>query len=248
MIIGGGAIYRGRPHLSLLKNQKTCKALPCRFRTNNPNDFLILISYNLINYMILLFEAFLLGLIGGAVPGPILTGTFSEILLSASFLRGMRIIFWALMAETVGALFTIYIFYQLEMSKVVIQIISICGAVVLFWLASKIWKINKINSESKKILTFSQIIFLTALNGGYWIFWITIGVPKALLLGNILLEGKFIFLILFEFGWFFATTLLAFIFFKSRPLLERKNLVGITFKILALVLVVLGIKTLAGVF
>lgn len=197
--------------------------------------------------MELLIEAFLLGLVGGAVPGPILTGTFAEI-LNTNFLRGMRIIFWALMAETIGALFAIYVFYQLGLSKIVIQVISVCGAVILFWLASKIWKINKINSESKKILTLPQIIFLTALNGGYWIFWITIGVPKALLLGNILTGGKFIFLIIFEFGWLFATTLLAFIFFKFRPLLERKNLVGVIFKILALVLVVLGTKTLISVF
>lgn len=197
--------------------------------------------------MELLVEAFLLGLIGGAVPGPILTGTFSEILLNANFFRGMRIILWALMAETIGALFTIYIFYQLGLSKIVIQVISVCGAIILFWLAYKIWRINKINSESKKILTFPQIFFLTALNGGYWIFWITIGVPKALSLDNILIGGKFIFLIIFEFGWFFATTLLAFMFFKFRPLLEKKNLVGITFKILALVLVVLGAKTLIGV-
>lgn len=196
--------------------------------------------------MELLIEAFLLGLVGGAVPGPILTGTFAEI-LNTNFSRGMRIIFWALMAETIGALFTIYIFYQLGLSKIIIQVISVCGVVILFWLAFKIWKINKINSEPKKILTFSQVIFLTALNGGYWIFWITIGVPKALLLSNILTGGKFIFLTIFEFGWFFATTLLTFTFFKFRPLLERKNLVGITFKILALILIVLGTKTLIGV-
>lgn len=194
-----------------------------------------------------LFEAFLLGLVGGAMPGPILTGTFAEI-LNSNFMKGLRIIFLALIAETIGALLTIYIFYKLGFSKTVIQIISICGALVLFWLASKIWNINKISSESKKILSFSQIIILTALNSGYWIFWITIGVPKALFLDNVLVCGKFIFLIIFEFAWLVATISLAFIFFKFRSLLERKNLVGATFKFLALVLVILGVKTLLGVF
>jgi threonine/homoserine/homoserine lactone efflux protein len=195
----------------------------------------------------LFFEAFLLGLVGGAVPGPILTGTFAEI-LNSNFIKGLRIIFLALIIETIGALLTIYIFYKLGFSKTVVQVISICGAIVLFWLASSVWNINKINSESKKVLSFYQIVILTALNSGYWVFWITIGVPKALLLNNILVGGKFIFLVIFEFGWLVATTVLAFIFYKFRPLLEKKNLVGVTFKILALVLVILGIKTLLSIF
>ena len=81
-----------------------------------------------------LFEAFLLGLVGGAVPGPILTGTFAEI-LNSNFIKGLRIIFLALFTETIGALLTIYIFYKIGFSKTIIQIISICGALVLFWLA-----------------------------------------------------------------------------------------------------------------
>ncbi len=85
----------------------------------------------------LVFEAFVLGLIAGAVPGPILTGTFTEI-LNTNFARGMRIVLFALIAETAGALLTIYIFYKLGLSRIVIQIISVCGAVVLFWLASKV--------------------------------------------------------------------------------------------------------------
>jgi threonine/homoserine/homoserine lactone efflux protein len=196
--------------------------------------------------MELLFEAFLLGLVGGAIPGPILTGTFAEI-LNTNFTKGMRIIFLALVTETIGALLIIYVFYRFGFSKTVIQIISICGALVLFWLASKVWNINKINSESKKVLSLPHIIILTALNSGYWVFWITIGVPKALLLDGVLMGGRFIFLIIFEFAWLIATISLAFIFFKFRLLLEKKNLVGTTFKILALILVVLGIKTLFGV-
>jgi threonine/homoserine/homoserine lactone efflux protein len=194
-----------------------------------------------------LFEAFILGLIGGAVPGPILTSTFAEI-LSSGFLRGIRIILWALVAETVGALLAILIFYQLGLSTLVIRIISICGAVVLFWLASKIWKINQMNLTSGQILSFPKILLLTALNSGYWIFWITIGVPKALLLDQDMIGGRFIYLLLFEIAWFLITVLLAFVFFKFRPILQKKNLVGTTFKILAIMLILLGIKTLIGTF
>jgi len=67
-------------------------------------------------------------------------------------------------------------------------------------------------------------------------------------LDNIFLGGKFIFLIIFEIAWLIMTALLAFVFFKFRPLLERKNLESMTFKILALILVILGVKTLLAAF
>ncbi|MFA6430575.1 MAG: LysE family transporter [Candidatus Paceibacterota bacterium] len=193
--------------------------------------------------MELLIQAFLLGLVGGAVPGPILTGTFTEILRS-NFVKGLRVIFLALVVETIGTLLTIYVFYQLGLSKLVIQLISVLGGLVLFWLAYQVWNIKKINTESKDVITPWRIIILTALNSGYWIFWITVGIPKALSLNDILIGGKFIFLIIFEIAWLAMTTLLAFIFFKFRPILERKNLVNVTFKILSAVLVILGIRTL----
>ncbi len=194
-----------------------------------------------------IIEAFLLGLVGGATPGPILTGTFAEVLRS-NFVRSLKIIFQALVAETVGALLVLYVFYTAGFSHTAIQIISVCGAIVLFWIASNIWKIREINAETKEILSFSKIILLTAFNSGYWIFWVAVGIPQALAFDKQIVGGKFLYLIIFEIGWLIATMLLAFIFYKFRPILQRKNLVGATFKILAIVLVFIGIKTLLGVF
>lgn len=194
-----------------------------------------------------LIEAFLLGLVGGAVPGPILTGTFTEI-LNLGFLKGIRVIFYALIAETIGALLVFFIFYAIGLNHLAIQIISVCGAVVLFWLGSQVWKIKEINTEAKQVLTFPKILLLTAFNSGYWIFWITVGVPKALELNTIVSGGKFIFLIIFEMAWFVMTFLLAFVFYQFRPLLQRKNLIGTTFKVLAIILILLGVKTLFNVF
>ena len=194
-----------------------------------------------------LIEAFLLGLVGGAFPGPILTGTFTEI-LNTGFLKGIRVILYALIAETIGALLVFFIFYAVGLNQLAIQIISICGAIVLFWLGYQMWKIKEINTEAKQVLTLPKILLLTAFNSGYWIFWITIGVPKALVFGSSVYGGKFIFLAIFELGWFVMTFALAFIFYQFRPLLQRKNLIGTTFKVLAVVLVLLGIKTLLSVF
>ena len=194
-----------------------------------------------------IIEAFILGLVGGATPGPILTGTFAEILRS-NFVRSLKIVFQALLIETIGALLALYIFYIIGFSHTTIQIISICGAMVLFWIASSMWKIKEINSETKEIFSFPKILLLTAFNSGYWIFWITVGVPKALAFDKQIVDGKLLYLIIFELGWFFMTVLLAFIFYKFRPVLQKKNLIEITFKILAIILVILGIKTLLNAF
>lgn len=192
-------------------------------------------------------EAFLLGLVGGAIPGPILTGTFTEI-LNVGFFKGIRVIFYALFSETIGALLVFFIFYTIGLNHLTIQIISICGTIVLFWLGYQVWKIKEINTEAKQILTLPKILLLTSFNSGYWIFWITIGVPRALALGAYVYGGKFIFLAIFELAWFIMTFALAFIFYQFRPLLQRKNLIGTTFKVLAAVLVFLGIKTLLSIF
>lgn len=194
-----------------------------------------------------LFEAFLLGLIAGAIPGPILTGIFTEI-LNLGFWKGLKAIFYALIAETTGALLVLFVFYAIGINQLAIQIISVCGALVLFWLGSRVWKIKEINTEAKNFLTLPKILLLVTLNSGYWVFWITVGIPKALMLNNFIYEGKFIFLAVFELAWLIATFALAFIFYQFRFFLQKKNLVGTTFKTLAGILILLGIKTLFGAF
>lgn len=195
----------------------------------------------------LFFDAFVLGLIGGAVPGPILTGTFTEILKSG-LLKGLRVVFYALIAETVGALLAILIIYSLGLSAIALKIISITGALVLFWIAWSIWKIREINTDKKQIISFNKVMLLTAFNSGYWMFWITIGVSKALILDQIIFGGKFIFLAIFETAWLIMTVALAIIFASFRPVLHKNNLVGATFKFFALVIVFLAVKTLINIF
>lgn len=194
-----------------------------------------------------LIEAFLLGLVGGAVPGPTLTGTFTEI-LNSGFAKGSRVIFYALIAETIGALIIFLLASTIGLNTLAIKIISVCGAIVLFWLGYQVWKITEVNIEARQIITFPKVFLLTALNSGYWIFWITIGLPKALTLNTTSAGGRYLFLTSFELSWLIMTFLLAIIFYKFRPLLQRKNLVGITFKVLASILILLGVKTLLGLW
>ncbi len=180
-----------------------------------------------------LITAFVLGLIGGMIPGPVLTAIFTEILQS-SFLKSFRIIFIAMFTETVVALVSLVILISLNFSEAVFRGISFIGAIILIWIATSIWKIKKIDSGKKVYFGFWKISAMILANGVLWTFWITICVPKAIFLGNQLFLGEYFFLGFVEIGWFLSTTLLAFIFSRFRNLLSRPKIIPIVFKVFAL--------------
>ena len=180
-----------------------------------------------------LLTAFVLGLIGGMIPGPVLTAIFTEILQS-SFLKSFRIILIAMFTETVVALVSLVILISLNFSEAVFRGISFIGAIILIWIATSIWKIKKIDSGKKVYFGFWKISAMILANGVLWTFWITICVPKAIFLGNQLFLGEYIFLGFVEIGWFLSTTLLAFIFSRFRNLLSRPKIIPIVFKVFAL--------------
>lgn len=192
---------------------------------------------------ILIFGAFFLGLIGGSVPGPILAASFAES-LRGGFLRGLRIIFRAMVSESVIALSILLLFFSFDIPRQFFYIISIFGSGVLFWIALLAWKIRTISGEQKEIFSFWKIFILTILNGPFWIFWITISVPQAFLLRQKITGGNIFFLILFEFGWLVATTFWVFIFSRFRKLLIKKNFVAIVFKIFSLLLIFFAVRLL----
>ena len=180
-----------------------------------------------------LITAFVLGLIGGMIPGPVLTAIFTEILQS-SFLKSFRIIFIAMFTETVVALVSLVILISLNLSEAVFRGISFIGAIILIWIATSIWKIKKIDSGKKVYFGFWKISAMILANGMLWTFWITICVPKAIFLGNQLFLGEYFFLGFVAIGWFLSTTLLAFIFSRFRNLLSRPKIIPIIFKVFAL--------------
>jgi len=189
-----------------------------------------------------IIEIFLLGLIGGSVPGPMLTAVFTEV-LGGGFKKSLRVVFRALVAETIVASLILLIVYSLHIPELYFQIISLTGAVYLIYLATRIWKINKVDGENREFFTFGRIIILTLLNGGFWIFWLTVCVPRAFTLNESISGGLIIFMIAMELGWLIMTGLLGFIFSRFRPLLLKKNLVSAVFKLFALVLVFFALKS-----
>jgi threonine/homoserine/homoserine lactone efflux protein len=190
-------------------------------------------------------EIFILGLIGGSVPGPILTAVFTEV-LSKGFKKSLMTVAKALIAESLLAVLVLLIFFAWDIPTEYFYMISFGGALVLFWLAYQVWGIEKIANDKKEIFTFPKLFLLTILNGGFWIFWITICVPRAFELNNLITGGHVFFLIAFELGWLTSTVGLGFIFSRFRALLLKKKLVSTVFKVFALLLAFFGLKSIWG--
>lgn len=189
-----------------------------------------------------IIEVFLLGLIGGAVPGPMLMAVFAEV-LNGGFKKSMKVVARAFLAEVIVAFAILFIVYSLNIPKLYFHIISLGGSAFLIWLASEIWKIDKVDGEKKEIFTFGKIFILTLLNGGFWIYWITVCVPRAFALKEEIYGGILIFMAAMELGWLIMTIFLGFIFSRFRPILLKKNLVSTVFKIFALVLIFFALRS-----
>jgi len=183
-----------------------------------------------------LISAFILGLIGGVIPGPVLAATFTEI-LQYNFLKSFRIILWAMLTETSVALVSLLVLSSFNLQEAVFRGISFIGAGVLIWIATQIWKVQTLYTGEKVHFSLAKISAMILANGVLWTFWITVCVPRAILLSEKIHFGQFLFLILVEIGWLFSTVFVAFIFSRFRTLLSGPKVVPIIFKIFALVFI-----------
>lgn len=183
-----------------------------------------------------LITAFILGLIGGAIPGPVLTAIFTEILQSG-FYKSFRIIFLAMLSETIVALTSLIILATLGLPEEYFMGISFIGAGILIWIAFSIWKIRSINTKDRIYFGFGKIFAMILANGVLWTFWITVSVPKAIQLNELVPWGSIIFLLLVEIGWLTSTVLMAFVFSRFRNLMSRPKVTPIIFKIFAIVFI-----------
>jgi threonine/homoserine/homoserine lactone efflux protein len=192
-----------------------------------------------------LTSAFILGLIGGTVPGPVLTAIFTEILQSG-VLRSMRIILWAMLTETVIALFSLMALSSLNLSEDVFRGLSLIGAGILIWMSMSIWKIRSIDSDKRASFSPGWIALMILANGVLWSFWITVCVPQAIALGQAAPMGEYLFLGAVEVGWFASTTGIALAFSMFRKVLSNPKVVPVLFKIFALAFVYFAVTMAYG--
>ncbi len=192
---------------------------------------------------ILLVNAFILGLIGGVIPGPVLTAIFTEV-LHGGFLKSIRLIILAFIAESSVALFTMLVFTKLDFQLEIIKIISIVGAGILFWIAFGLWKIKTLDSDKQNSFGLGKITLMILANGMLWTFWITVCIPQALELDDQMSFGAYAFLLVVEIGWLITTTLTAYVFSKFRRLLSQPKTIPILFKIFTIVFIYFGLTLL----
>lgn len=183
---------------------------------------------------------FLLGFIGGSIPGAILTSAFTEV-LREGFIKSLKVVFYALVSEVIVASFILLALFSVKIPQGIFYGISFVGALVLVWIASQIWAIKKLH-DNGKIFDFKKIFLLTVFNGPLWIFWSTICVPQAYILSQKIAGGQALFLLFFEIGWLSATLILTFLFSRFRPLLVKEGVVSKVFKVFAGILLLFAIR------
>ena len=180
--------------------------------------------------------AFMLGLIGGVIPGPVITAVFTEILQSG-LPRSMRIIFIALVAESTVAVISLVLFSALGLPESFFRALSLAGAGILIWISVSIWKVKSLDSGEKVHFGLWKIILMILTNGVLWTYWITICIPKAILLSEHIHLGAYLFMGLVQLGWLISTLLVAVIFSRFRNVLSRPGVVPVVFKVFALAFV-----------
>ena len=177
--------------------------------------------------------ALMLGLIGGVIPGPVITAVFTEVLQSG-YLKSVRIILIAMVTETMVAIISLLIFVSLDFNQGFFYALSLAGAAILIWIALSLWKVRSLDSGEKVDFGLWKIVVMILSNGVLWTYWITICIPKAILLGEQLHLGEYLFMGLVQMGWLISTMVVAFIFSRFRRALSRPRVIPVLFKVFSL--------------
>jgi len=180
-----------------------------------------------------LVVACMLGLIGGLIPGPVITAVFTEVLQSG-YPRSLRIIFIALITESVVAVISLLILASLGFNEAFFRGLSLAGAAILIWISISLWKVKTLDTGEKVHFGFWKIILMILSNGVLWTYWITICIPKAVLLGSQVHLGEYLFMALVQLGWLLSTLLVAYLFSRFRKLLSRPRVIPVLFKLFSL--------------
>jgi threonine/homoserine/homoserine lactone efflux protein len=186
-----------------------------------------------INMIHELVVACMLGLIGGMIPGPVITAVFTEVLQSGYF-KSLRIILIALVTESIVAVISLVILASLGFNEAFFRGLSLAGAAILVWISLSIWKVKTLDTGEKVHFGFWKIILMILSNGVLWTYWITICIPKAILLGTQIHLGEYLFMAMVQLGWLISTMLVAYLFSRFRMLLSRPRVIPVLFKIFAL--------------
>lgn len=193
----------------------------------------------------IIIGAITLGFVGGAIPGPVLTTIFTEI-VETNFLRSLRVLFWAMLVETLVRLFALLLVGSLPLDGAVFQGLSLVGAAVLLRVALKVWHMHSVGQGTQPSFGLRTLALMIVSNGMLWTYWLTACVPDAISLGQQISYGEYVYLLAFELGWFVSTFLMAFIFSSFKRLLAHPRVMPLLFKFFAFVFAAFALKMIIG--
>jgi threonine/homoserine/homoserine lactone efflux protein len=176
--------------------------------------------------------AFMLGLIGGVIPGPVITAVFTEVLQSG-ISKSLRIIFIAMVTETLVAIASLVLMGSLGLNEAFFRGLSLAGAAILIWIAFSIYRVQRLDTGEKVRFSTPKIVIMILTNGILWTYWITVCIPKAILLGNNISMGAYLFMGLVQLGWLISTLLVTLLFSRFRKILSGPRAIPLIFKIFA---------------
>jgi threonine/homoserine/homoserine lactone efflux protein len=140
----------------------------------------------------------------------------------------------AMVTETLVALISLLIFASLHFDQGFFYGLSLAGAAILTWIALSLWKVRSLDSGEKVEFGLWKIVLMILTNGVLWTYWITICIPKAILLGQHLHLGQYLFMGLVQMGWLISTLVVAFLFSRFRKALSRPRVIPVLFKLFSL--------------
>ncbi len=197
--------------------------------------------------MDVLLQAFMLGAVGGVIPGAVLT------ILLVSTLQGglkaaLRAFVWALISEIVIAGALLITAVQLGLSQEVFRWIALVGGLVLMYFAWQVFHLRSVTVKDEVILfSPTKIFLLSATNAPLYVFWTTVCFPLIWKLseswGLTLAATSYFFL--FEIGWAITTFMMVLVFVFSRKTLTNEKVMRFVFTGIALILAGFGIRMLA---
>ena len=193
-----------------------------------------------------LLQGFTLGVVGGLIPGPILTLLLLSV-LQAGLAAGLRAFIWAMVSEVVIAGTLLIIAIQLPISDSFFTALGFIGSGVLIFFSYQVFQLRSVTVQNQGVTFTPQKIFIISVtNATLYIFWVTVCFPLIWQLsaawGIPVAAGTYF--LSFELGWGLTTFGMMLLFIFVRPWLSNERIMHTVYIFLSVVLAALSLNML----
>ena len=200
----------------------------------------------------ILITSLLLGLSAGLAPGPLLTLVITET-LQQDVKAGIKVAMAPLITDLPIIVISLLLLAKLSNSNLILGIISIAGAIFVFYIAFEtiISKGIEIKLERTKSQSLTKGILANALSPHPYLFWITVGSPIMTKAMEINTMAVVLFLLGFYVLLIGSKVVLAYLVGQSKGMFTGKvyiytmRFLGLALGILAIFLLIDGLKLLS---